>query len=126
MTYLLDPSVLIPLLVLEHEHHEPACAWAVGKKLALCPIAELAFLRVAVRQYATEQTDARRALADLRKSDAPELLPADLFPVDAAPFPSAKDSTDWYLAELAQAHGMKLAAFDSGMKHPAVEFVDTV
>jgi predicted nucleic acid-binding protein len=123
VTYLLDASVLIPLLIRGHEHHETANSWVKGKTFALCPITELAFLRTAVRIYNTRQEDARKALADLRRTDSPELIPASLFPLDAAPFPSAAKSTDWYLAELAQLHGMKLAAIDTGIEHPAAELI---
>ena len=123
MKWLLDPSVLIPLLISDHEHHEAAAQWAAGKQFAVCPIVELAFLRTAINAYQADQSAARKALSDFRKTDAPEIILDDLSPLDASPFPSAKKSTDWYLCELAQKHAMKLATFDTGMKHTASEII---
>ena len=125
MKWLLDPSALIPLLISDHEHHEAAAQWAAGKQFAVCPIVELAFLRTAINAYKADQPAARKALSDFRKTDALEIIPDDLSPLDASPFPSAKNSTDWYLCELAQKHAMKLATFDNGMEHPASDIIPT-
>jgi len=121
MTYLLDPSVLIPLLLSGHDHHAAAAAWVDGKKTATCPIVELAFLRTATGAYKAEQSAARKTLNDFRQTDAPVFIADDLSPLDAKPFPSSKKSTDWYLSELAAKHGMKLATLDDGINHPAAE-----
>ncbi len=123
MTYLLDPSVLIPLLLSGHTHHGLAARWVAGKKTAVCPISELAFLRTATANYNSDQQDARTVLENFRKTDAPQFLADDLSPLEAAPFPSSKKSTDWYLSELAQKHGMKLATLDGGIKHPAAQLI---
>jgi len=124
MIYLLDASVLIPLLVADHEHHAAAADWMAGRQTAVCPFTELAYLRIVTGIYRADQTAARKALQDFRLSDRPRLIAADLSPLDASAFPSAQKSTDWYLCELANKHGMKLATFDGGMKHPAAEILE--
>jgi predicted nucleic acid-binding protein len=121
--YLLDASVLIPLLVSDHVHHEPATAWAAGKKMAVCPLVELAYLRTATGTYKADQSAARKVLTDFYTGDAPQKIPVDLFPLDTKPFPSSKKSTDWFLCELAEKNGMKLATFDRDIQHAAAELV---
>jgi predicted nucleic acid-binding protein len=37
--------------------------------------------------------------------------------------PNSGKTTDWYLANLANAHGMRLATLDKSVKHPAAEIV---
>jgi predicted nucleic acid-binding protein len=47
MTYLLDVSALLALLLENHTMHARVSAWVKGKKVAVCPITELGFIRVA-------------------------------------------------------------------------------
>ncbi len=62
MTWLLDVSALVAHLVQSHEHHSRVNAWWPGRTLAVCPITELGFLRVACALGSTME-DARTALA---------------------------------------------------------------
>jgi len=123
MIYLLDVSVLVALLIEDHEFYGRAVAWARGKRMALCPLSELGFLRVAMNAYEASQDQARKALGQFMETDKPEFIPADCSALAAGAFPSAKQSTDWYLAVLAERHQMKLATFDGGIKHAAAELV---
>ena len=123
MTYLLDASVLIPLLTTGHVFHDDAAAWTIGKKVAVCPIVELAFLRILVGRYNTEQVDARRSLNFFFEKEKPQFIADDLSPRRISEFPSAGKSTDWYLCELAAKHGLKLATLDNGIAHPAAIFI---
>ena len=91
--------------------------------MAVCPVTELGFLRVAIQAYNATQTDARKALRSFAEHDRPAFVAADLSALEGKPFPSAKKSTDWYLADLAAHHGMKFATLDTGIEHPAVELI---
>jgi predicted nucleic acid-binding protein len=121
---LLDVSTLVALLWKSHVHHQRAVAWRQGKTLVLCPITELGFIRVSTSPaYNLAMADARQLLTEFIRVEQPEFIPADTRALDGAPAPSSSKSTDWYLANLADAHGMKLATFDSGLSHPAAEQV---
>jgi predicted nucleic acid-binding protein len=50
MTYLLDVNALIAAVWEEHQHFSRMNAWLAGKKLAVCPITEMGFLRVLTNQ----------------------------------------------------------------------------
>lgn len=117
--FLLDVSTLVALLIEDHEFHAAARAWSEGRTLALCPITELGFMRVAMTAYNASQEAARKVLEELPA----KFICADLPALEAGPFPGVKQSTDWYLAGLAAKHGLKLATFDAGIKHPAAELV---
>ena len=65
--------------------------------------------------------DARNLLAHFIRDESPEFIPADTRALDGVAAPSSSKSTDWYLANLANAHAMKLATFDAGVSHPAAE-----
>ena len=95
-----------------------------GKSLALCPISELGFIRVSTqpKAYNLAMTIAKKALDDFTQKHSTEFVPADL----SASGTRAKSSdrlTDTYLADLAARHKMKLATFDAGMGHSAVEVI---
>ncbi len=59
MTWLRDVSARVAHLVQSHEHHARVNAWWPGRTLAVCPITELGFLRVACALGSTME-DARR------------------------------------------------------------------
>ena len=122
MKLLLDVSALVALLWKTHVHHQRAVAWRKGKAIVLCPITELGFIRVCTSPaYNLPMDDARKLLADFIRDDQPEFIPADTHALDGVPAPSSSKSTDWYLANLADAHAMKLATFDDGLSHAAAE-----
>jgi predicted nucleic acid-binding protein len=119
---LLDVSTLVAPLWKSHVHHQRAVAWRQGKTLVLCPITELGFIRVSTSPaYNLTMADARQLLAEFIRDEQPEFIPADTRALDGTPAPSSSKSTDWYLANLVDAHGMKLVTFDGGLSHPAAE-----
>ena len=123
MIYLLDVSALVALLWRKHTHHERAVRWAVDKKFALCPITEIGFLRVSSKGLQATLETSRAALNLFFESDKPGFIPADIRSFDGEPSPSPKKTTDWYLANLAKAHGMKWATLDKEANHPNAELI---
>ncbi len=123
MIYLLDISTLVALLISDHEHHEKVFSWKEGKSLAICPLAELGFLRVAIAAYNATPDQARKALADFKTARKPQFVPDDISALEGDPFPSYRKSTDWYIANLAARHGMKWATLDADAKHAAAVLI---
>ena len=62
MTYLLDVSTLLAFLWQTHAFHQRASGWLEGKKLAVCPITELGFLRIS----AAASSDFRLQISDFK------------------------------------------------------------
>lgn len=122
MTHLLDVNALVALIWTTHVHHHQAKSWSKGKKTALCPISELGFIRTSPL-FGASMDDARRALSDFLRDEKPEFVAADIDALHGAVPRTPADSTDIYLANLADAHGMRLATFDSGIRHPAVDLI---
>jgi predicted nucleic acid-binding protein len=95
-----------------------------GKSIALCPITELGFVRVSTGPgFNAAMGDARKALADFSHNEKPEFVSADIRALDGHAATTSSKTTDWYLANLAQAHHMKLATFDAALKHETAELV---
>jgi predicted nucleic acid-binding protein len=118
MTYLLDVSTIIAFLWQTHTDHAKVSTWAKGKKLAVCLITELGFLRVSTsKAFNLSMADARKLLEDFIESA--EFVPDDLRALDGTAAPSSAKTTDWYLANLAHKHGMRWATLDQSAKHPA-------
>ena len=78
MKSLLDISTLVALIIEGHEFNQRANDWLSGKKLALCAISELGFLRVAALAYGVELSAAREALQQFKADHKPEFLPCDV------------------------------------------------
>lgn len=124
MSHLLDVNALIALIWSFHVHHAKASAWRKGKTIALCPLSELGFVRVSTGPaFNATMIDARRALADFIQDERPEFVPADIRALDGRAATTSSRTTDWYLANLATAHGMKLATFDTALKHQSAELI---
>ena len=88
------------------------------------PITELGFLRVVTSPaHNVSMSDAREALADWLKHNKPEFIPAGIRALEGSSAPSSAKTTDWYLANLAAAHGMKWATLDTRAKHPATDVI---
>lgn len=66
--------------------------------------------------------DARTLLEKFLASHQATRITDDLPALDSRPITSAQ-VTDHYLADLAAKHAFKLATFDSGIKHAAVELL---
>ena len=126
MKYLLDVNALLALGFLEHEFHQRMTHWlnhlASGgiPELASTAITELGFVRILCQapQYGLRIDDAQTLLARLKthKTIHWSFLSDDLG-VERMPrwVKSPKQLADGHLAELAHAHGMTLATFDSGI-----------
>jgi len=122
--YLLDVSTLIALIWPSHVHHGQARVWMKGKSVVLCPITELGFVRISTGvAFNASMVDARKALADFIADENPGFVPADAHALDGEIAPTSGKTTDWYLANLAKAHGMKWATLDGNAKHPAAALV---
>jgi predicted nucleic acid-binding protein len=125
MTHLLDVSTLIALLWPSHVDHAKATAWCEGKKIAVCPISELGFIRVSTSvAFNATMDDARRTMADFLRDEEPQFVPCDIRALEGEAPPTSGKTTDWYLANLAAKHGMKWATLDTNAKHPAALVVN--
>ena len=125
MKYLLDVSTIVALLWREHADHAKTRAWAAGKKLAVCPFTELGFLRVVTSPaFNATMPDARDVLKDFLAMEKPEFIPADIRALQGEAAPASSKTTDWYLANLARAHGMNWATLDTRANHPARTLVE--
>jgi predicted nucleic acid-binding protein len=122
--HLLDVSTLVALLWAGHSDHAKANQWAAGKKLAVCPITELGFLRVVTSPaFNATMPDARAVLANFLAVEKPGFIPADIRALAGEVAPVSGKTTDWYLANLAQHHGLTWATLDTRAKHPAATLV---
>jgi hypothetical protein len=65
---------------------------------------------------------AREALGDFISRHESFFVPDDLNALKSSA-QNSEQVTDFYLAELASAHHMRLATFDTGIAHHAVEIV---
>ena len=116
MTVLLDANVLVALLVDDHVHHQAAENWFVGMTggFATCP--------------GQSAAAARTILNDTAASPRHEFWPDDI-PYTDVPTQGIvghRQVTDAYLAQLARAHGSRLAPFDQALAklhHDVAELV---
>ena len=125
MSYLLDVNVLLASIWTVHRHYPAADAWLKGKRVAVCPLVELGFLRISTNAKASfnvSMADARKALEKFLSETAATRIPDDLPALDSKAGKSDQ-VTDCYLADLASKHGLKLATLDAGIKHRAAELV---
>ena len=124
MKHLLDVNLLLAAIWQHHPHHAAAATWLAGKQVTLCPIAELGFIRISTNPKAYGATmEKSRTLLELFAKERKAVHIADDLPaLDANPCTSDQ-VTDHYLAALAEKHNLKLATFDTGIKHAAVVIV---
>ncbi|HEV2318808.1 MAG TPA: TA system VapC family ribonuclease toxin [Verrucomicrobiae bacterium] len=125
MTYLLDVNVLLAAIWHNHPLHERAFEGIKGKDIAVCPLAELGFIRISTNPKATinaPMDKARELLHRFRQERGPIHIADDLPALESKPAKS-EDVTDSYLAELAVRHGMRLATMDSRLKHQSVALI---
>lgn len=118
MTVLLDANVLIALLVDDHVHHEAAENWFtdMADHFATCPITQGSLMRLLVREG--QSAAAAHAILDGTTADPRHEFWADDIPYTDVPTQGIighRQVTDAYLAQLARAHGSRLATFDQAM-----------
>lgn len=125
MKYLLDVNLLIAGIVQTHSQHRRVQAWLSGAQIALCPIVELGFLRIATNSKSAiglSMDRARDVLAKFASERSAERIPDDLAALDSHPRTSDQ-VTDHYLADLAAKHKFRLATLDEQIRHASVELV---
>mgnify|MGYP003376917056 CR=1 FL=1 len=122
MSHLLDVNVLLPAIWSGHTHHQAAHDWLEGKAVTVCPLAELGFVRISTGTLKAPMAQTRDLLKKFIEDRQAARIHDDLPALESHPKTSGQ-VTDYYLAELAMKHGLKLATFDAGIKHPAVELV---
>ena len=120
MIYLLDVSSILALLWERHVHHERVTQWQIAADLSVCPITELGFVRIST-QPALGATikEAVKLLRDWRQAKKPQFVACDLEVLGMQQPAAGPRTTDFYLASLAEAHGMQLATLDGDIKHKA-------
>ena len=124
MKHLMHVNLLLAAIWENHSQHERAFRWLEGKKLAVCPLTELGFIRISTnpRVINAPMAKTRVLLKNFLDDRAVERLSDDVPALDSKPQKS-EQVTDSYLATLADRHGMKLATLDGNIKHPAVVLV---
>jgi predicted nucleic acid-binding protein len=115
----LDISILLAWLLAQHEKNAAVLAWETGKEVAICPLTELGFLRIACHTYGVVMADARKALADWKQKRRPRFIPCDISALEGRAASSHKETTDYYFGNLAEKHGLKWATLDAQSRHPA-------
>ena len=125
MTHLLDVNVLLAAIWANHPHHARSFHWLEGKHICVCPLVELGFLRISTNPKAIHapMKKARDLLRTFLTERAAGRIPDDLPALDAHP-QKTEQVTDFYLAALAESHGMKLATLDQRIRHSAVVVID--
>jgi toxin-antitoxin system PIN domain toxin len=125
MTHLLDVNVLLAAIWENHPHHTRTFRWLEGKQISVCPLSELGFIRISTQPKAIHapMEKTRDLLQTFLTERAAGRVPDDLPPLDSHP-QKTEQVTDFYLAALADKHGMKLATLDENIKHPAAVLVD--
>lgn len=119
MTYLLDVSTLLARLWEGHVFHKRARDWMSGKKLAVCPITELGFLRVSTAAFGADIDSARKMLKEFLAKYDPQFIPCDIRALEGDKAPGGGKTTDYYLANLADKYGLQWATLDESVKHKA-------
>ena len=116
---LLDVNALLAGVWGHHSRHPEAFTWLKGKAIVLCSLAELGFLRISSNNKAINVHAALEKFCAERNA---ERIFDDLPALDSKPKIS-EQVTDFYLADLAAKHRMKLATFDEGLTHAAVHSI---
>jgi len=125
MKHLLDVNVLLAAIWATHLDNAKTLAWLEKKSIVLCPIAELGFLRISTNPKSTfgaSMNKAREVLETFKRERNAEWIADDLVALDSFAKTSGQ-LTDFYLADLAEKHGCKLATLDTGIKHRAAELI---
>ena len=124
MIHLLDVNVLLAAIWENHPHHARTFRWLEEKQISVCPLSELGFIRISTNPKAIHapMEKVRDLLQTFLTERAVGRVPDDLPALHSHPQKS-EQVTDFYLAALADKHGMKLATLDENIKHPAAVLV---
>jgi predicted nucleic acid-binding protein len=87
--------------------------------LAVCPLTELGFLRISTQAFGAGVDEARRVLRAWLEARQPRFVSCDIRALEGVKPPGGGQTTDYYLANLAKAHGLELATLDEHIAHPA-------
>jgi len=123
MRSLPDVSTVVAALWQSHVFHKRALGWLSGEDLAVCPITELGFLRVSVSAHGADLDKAREMLKDFLAKYQPQFVPCDLRALEGQKATSGAKTTDFYMASLAERHGMQWATLDENVTHKAAFLV---
>lgn len=126
MTYLLDVNVLLAAIWENHPLHARAFNWLNGKNIAVCPLAELGFIRISANaktSFNASMDNTRHSLKKFLAERNVRRIPDDLPALESRPKKS-DEVTDSYLAELAARHDLKFATLDEGIQHSAAVLVN--
>lgn len=129
--YLLDVNALVGLLWSVHSLHAKAHAWYAREKPVVlgCALTELSFIRVSMadKTIAASFADAERALAQFIDALGTRYRFIEAVPpgplLRGQPVRTHKEVSDLYLGALAEAHGVKLATLDAGIKDPVAVLI---
>ena len=121
--HLLDVNVLLAAIWEDHPHYTKASAWLPGKTVLLCPIVELGFLRISTQKVINVPMEKARHLLETFASERKAERIADDLPALESHPAKSDQVTDTYLADLAEKHGARLATFDKGIPHAAVDVI---
>jgi toxin-antitoxin system PIN domain toxin len=126
---LLDANLLIALLVEDHVHHDAAESWFVGlrESFATCPITQGSLVRLLIREGQSAMT-ARAILSGATSDARHEFWPDDIqyTNVPSEGIIGHRQVTDAYLAQLARAHGGRIATFDQGLAKVHADIAELV
>jgi uncharacterized protein len=118
VTVLLDANALIALLVDDHVHHVAAENWFanMGENFATCPVTQGSLMRLLIRE-GQSAAGAQAVIRGTTASPRHEFWPDDVGYVDipVKGIVGHRQVTDAYLAQLARAHGSRLATFDQAL-----------
>ena len=118
---LLDVDVLLALAWPNHQHHASARQWFLDRQSqewCTCAITQLGFIRIsshpAYSEHARSPAEAAALLQACTGRPGHRFLGADLAPtgLEWDKVQGPRQTTDVYLARLAQHHGMRLLTFD--------------
>ncbi len=89
------------------------------------PLSELGFIRISTnpRAIGAPMEKSRKLLQKFLAERAAVRIPDDLQALDSHP-QKTEQVTDFYLATLAEKHGMKLATLDENINHRGVVVLD--
>ncbi|MGA2053483.1 MAG: PIN domain-containing protein [Opitutales bacterium] len=121
MNHLLDANALLAWHHPGSPHHAAFHAWVkrVGRAtLRTCALTELAFVRVSMQAFGYTLAQAQQALA-ATKAQVGGFVAAAPSPMLPAWASAPHKTTDAWLCQLASAHDLQLATFDTGIKDPA-------